>query len=85
MGLYQEPVPNDTLISAFTRHWNRLNYDNYPSNAAQTYKPSYCMNGLSHVVRSESRGSILTWITFSYQVGEDDGIVGEDPWFCSFN
>jgi len=43
------------------------------------------MNGLSHVVRSESRGSILTWITFSYQVGEDDGIVGEDPWFCSFN
>lgn len=81
MGLGMEKLPqgSDSDITAFDRHWSRLNYRGPAT--GQTYRPAYCINGLSHTQRIEGLGDIKTWTTFIYQL--DDNFVDGDNWFCA--
>lgn len=78
MGIGMSQFTGETLQAAFIRHWNRLNRDRTPV-TPETYYPSTCVTGMSHVVRVE--GSLRTWTTFTFQAQSQ--IPGVDIWFCA--
>lgn len=73
-------VDNQQLINSLTAHWNRLNRDRHPELAPQAFVPSFCMTGISHVIRVETNA--VSWQSFTFNNGDVSSDAVTDVWYC---